>query len=126
MHALDHLRRMYGRLRQTDRIDTLRDAEDLQRGRRDLLDVVVAMLASLDEGIDRQTCNAAERLAHTLHGNAEAERERAIALAVEHDLSVAQTNQLLAAQRWLERMAHHVWRISAHLGGYEITEEEPD
>lgn len=44
-------------------------------------------------------------------------------LAVAQDLSVAQPGRRLAGTRWLQRVAHHVWRVSAHLGGYDLREE---
>jgi len=42
---------------------------------------------------------------------------------VKKEITVAQSGHWLAAYRWLERMAHHVWRVSAHLGGYDFEED---
>lgn len=50
-------------------------------------------------------------------------RVRAIEQAVAQDLSVVQTGRRLASARWLQRVAHHVWRVSAHLGGYDLRDE---
>jgi len=49
-------------------------------------------------------------------------RERAIEHAVSSDYSVAQTSNKMAGTRWLQRVAQHVWRVSAHLGGFDLKE----
>ena len=64
--------------------------------------------------------------ARRLWHKAEEDRDGAIEAAVAHDLSVAETGMRMAAQRWLQRMAHHSWRVAAHLGGYDLEEaDEP-
>ena len=126
IHALDHLRRMYWRLRQTDQIVVLRGATDLQESRAGLQEVAVNIAARLPDGPDQTSCDSAEQLAWSLRSSAEMDREGAISHAVEQDLGVAETSQWMEARRWLQRMAHHVWRVSAHLGGTAVEEEQPD
>lgn len=122
IHALDHLRRMYWRLRQHDRIATVRDSQRMAEQRAGLLAVARVLLDSLDGAIDQSICEQAEDLARGLKESSSSDREAVIEHAVVQDLSVARTDQWLASRRWLERMAHHIWRVSAHLGHVRVGE----
>jgi phosphate:Na+ symporter len=126
IHTLDHLSRMQARLRQSDHIRILVQSTDLQEARDEVLAVIRGLLGGLTQGISEQDYDRADRLCRRLRESSAADRERVITQAVERDISAADTGAWMAGRRWLERMAHHVWRISAHLGGYEIVEEEPD
>jgi hypothetical protein len=53
-------------------------------------------------------------------------RHRVIEQAAQRDLDAAQTGERLAAHRWLERMAHHQWRVAAHLAGLDSEEGSLD
>ncbi len=126
IHAMDHLHRMYWRLRQREIIETVNQSGDLSDNSSRLREVSNNLSARLGLGIPEATYMAAEKLAARLKESSPNDRDRAISHAVQHDLSIAQTAAWLDARRWLARMSHHVWRISAHLGGYEVGEEEPD
>lgn len=121
IHALDHLRRMHHRLGQHDRIHTLRSAPDLDEGRAQLLELVQGLLDGAGDEADHGA--RAASLAKTLAGSMGEDRDRAISQAVEHDRGVVQTGRWMAARRWLERMAQHVWRTTAHLDHLEVDEE---
>lgn len=124
IHAIDHLRRMLGRLQQKERIHTLRTSSDLAE-RCDALRLLVrARLRALDDDRGADSDGAAEELAQTLQRTLDEDRDRVISRAVEQDLGVAETGRWLAARRWLERMAWHVWRAGVHLDHVQASRGE--
>jgi len=120
MHALDHLQRLFLRLEQNDRIEALRLDPEFKTDVTVFRELCARLLASLDQGVDTETYAAATQLAQRFDRESEHARRRAIEHAVSQDLSVAETARRMAAVRWLQRVAQHVWRVSAHLGGYDL------
>jgi phosphate:Na+ symporter len=120
IHTLDHLRRLLMRLQQSDCISTLRNETRFEALREELLALCKqlqnAALAGIEESLYKECLEFAEKL----RINSEDVRDRTIRKAVRNEINVAQSGQWLAAYRWLDRVAHHVWRVSAHLGGYDI------
>lgn len=126
MHALDHLQRMFWRIGQDDRIDAIRADTQLTAEAIELRTLCSEIRSCLEPGIDISTYQRMGHFARRLWHKAEEDRDGAIEAAVAHDLSVAETGMRMAAQRWLQRMAHHSWRVAAHLGGYDLEEaDEP-
>ena len=123
IHALDHLRRMLSRLQQQDRIFTLRNQARFAPLTGEMRAFYSQLRGALPKGIEESLYSECMELAQRLRFDAEQARDRTIAKAVRQEISVAQSGQWLAAYRWLERMSHHVWRVSAHLGGYDVEEE---
>ena len=123
MHALDHLQRLFGRLEQKDRIDALIGDPDLKSDLLGFRALCAELRTSPGPGIDAGSYQKIRQFAQGLERDAAGVRVRAIEQAVAQDLSVAQTGRRLAGARWLQRVAHHVWRVSAHLGGYDLREE---
>ena len=123
IHTLDHLRRMLMRLQQGSRIFTLRNEARFAPLTGEMRTLCSQLRGTLREGIDETLYGECMELAQRLRADAEHVRDRTIAKAVQEEISVAQSGQWLAAYRWLERMSHHVWRVSAHLGGYDVEED---
>jgi phosphate:Na+ symporter len=122
MHALDHLQRMFWRLGQRERIDTLLADGTLTADVIEFRTLCAEVRSTLAPGIDVDSYLRAGQFARRLANEAETSRDRAIEAAVAQDFTVAETGRRMAAQRWLQRVAHHVWRVSAHLGGYDVQE----
>jgi len=123
IHALDHLRRMFQRLQQADRIYTLRNESSFADKVKKLLSLSERLRNALPEQIDEALYRDCAEFAHQLFTSEESSREETIELAVKHRISVRDSGHWLAANRWLEHMAHHLWRVSAHLGGFDILED---
>lgn len=123
MHALDHLQRLFLRLEQKDRIAALRVDPEFRTDVAVFRELCAHLLAGLDQGVGADTYERVTQLAQRLDREAVAARRRAIEQAVSQDLSVAETARRMAAVRWLQRVSQHVWRVSAHLGGYDLLEE---
>lgn len=122
IHALDHLQRLFWRIGQNDRINALRADTNLTADAIELRTLCSEVRSSLASGIDTTTYQRMGILARRLWRQAEEDRDSAIEAAVAHDLSVAATGQRMAAQRWMQSVSHHAWRVSAHLGGYDVEE----
>jgi phosphate:Na+ symporter len=126
LHVLDHLHRLHWRLRQSDRIALVGRDPALAAWRDELLGVAAALREELPSGVSVALNERAARLVRKLAESDDAERVCAISLAVEHDHSAAQTGHWLEARRWLARVAHHLWRAGAHLGGHVSANQRPD
>jgi len=125
IHTLDHLRRMLHRLHQDDRVFTLRNEVGLAAPVGELRTLCSQLRDALPEGIDEALFDECNRLSQQRATESEAVRDHTISRAVKQEISVAQSGRSLSAYLWIERMTHHVWRVSAHLGDYE-REEGPD
>jgi phosphate:Na+ symporter len=123
IHALDHLQRMYWRLNERERIESLIADPELKPEAIEFRTVCSELRSVLDSGIDVESYQSCGQFAQRLAERAESARDRAIEHAVAHDLSVAQTGQRMAGTRWLQKVSHHVWRVAAHLGGFDIQEK---
>lgn len=122
IHALDHLRRMWQRLQQDKRIYTLRNQVSFAADGGELRSLCSQLRKALPQGIDADLYADCTSFTRRLWDDSENIRDRTIAMAVKQEISVSQSGQWLAAYLWVERMAHHVWRISSHLGGYDLEE----
>ena len=111
------------RLHQEGRIFTLRNEARFAPLAGEFRSLCNRLRKTLPEGINEPLYGECIEFAHRLFAGSENLRDRTIALAVKQEITVAQCGRWLAANRWLERMAHHVWRVSAHLGGYDIEED---
>ncbi len=122
IHTLDHLRRMLLRLHQDDRIFTLRNEVSFAVGVGELRSLCSQLRNALPDGIDAALYDECTQLARQLLADSEDARDRTISKAVKQEITVAQSGQWLSAYLWVEHMAHHVWRISTHLGGCDLEE----
>jgi phosphate:Na+ symporter len=126
IHALEHLVRMVHHLQQYDLLRILRSEPVFTRPTRKLADVCARLRPALAQGIDPTLYAQCEQLAARLTGSMEAARDETIERAVNQELSIGRAGKVLAAYRWQERMAHHVWRVAAHLGGYDAEDDYQD
>jgi phosphate:Na+ symporter len=124
IHALDHLRRIFLRLQQDECIFTLRNEVKFAPLVRELGSLSTRLHKALPEGVDAPLYGESMELARRLLVDEENVRDQTITGAVKQEITVAQSGHFLSAYRWLERMAHHMWRISAHLGAYDLEEDQ--
>jgi phosphate:Na+ symporter len=123
LHAVDELRRLLDRMRQARRIEPFaEDAELAQRAR--------ALAAALPRplGGREHAERALERAAATLAAERSGFRERVLSAAGRGELTPTAALDRLDSWRWLERCAHHGWRIVHHVGRVEAAppaEREP-
>ena len=122
LHALDHLRRILERLAHDECIFTLRNEARFASLVGQLRTLCSQLRGALPAGINEGLYEECMAFAQKLRVDSEHIRDLTIAKAVKQEITVAQSGQWLAAYRWLERMSHHLWRVSAQLGGYDVDE----
>lgn len=116
IHAIDQLGRLLDREGQQERIDTTaRDAELSRRAQ--LLAECLPPQVSLDDpaALEEAAARLAElcaRLESERQGYRESAAYDTAADRLEPDEAIA----IMSAYRWLERSAHHAWRVVHHLG----------
>jgi phosphate:Na+ symporter len=120
LHAVDELHRLLGRMRQARRVRPL--AEDAELAER--AQAIAGALPRTPEGRESAE-RGLERAAAALAAERSGHRERVIAAATRGELTPALALDRMDTWRWLERCAHHGWRIVHHIGrvGAEIREE---
>jgi phosphate:Na+ symporter len=120
LHAVDELHRLLGRMRQARRVRPL--AEDAELAER--AQAIASALPRTPEGRESAE-RGLERAAAALAAERSGHRERVIAAATRGELTPALALDRMDTWRWLERCAHHGWRIVHHIDrvGAAIREE---
>ncbi|NNE05666.1 MAG: Na/Pi cotransporter family protein [Xanthomonadales bacterium] len=125
MHALDHLQRWNSRMQKRGAVEGLLEDADSTAMVIEFRTLCAELRSSLAQGIDASSYQKISRFSARMNQLADAARDRAIEHAVAQDLSVADTGRRMAGTRWLQRVAHHAWRVSAHLSGFDLKEQLP-
>jgi phosphate:Na+ symporter len=111
LHAVDELHRLLDRMRQAGRVAALaEDAELASRAR------AVAGALPRPLGAPEHVERAIERAAAMLAADRSGYRERVLAQASRGELTPGSALERMDSWRWLERCAHHAWRIVHHTG----------
>lgn len=115
MHAIDHLERLTAECREKVRLANARKDETLQGTCNDLAALLDLLATQIREPLIEPDVERAQafslRLADERRTARPAILEATAARRIDPDQALAE----LAAQRWLDRLAYHVWRASHHL-----------
>jgi phosphate:Na+ symporter len=112
LHALDHLQRLLRRMSQVECIECAADS-DLLELHFSQLQKLVAELAH--DGSDEVILRDSSELSHAIATAREGLREKIISRVGDDSVTANEGHSLLRTLRWLDRVAHHLWRISLHL-----------
>lgn len=112
LHVLDHLRRLYFRCGQDDRIVALWADHRLGRLARLLGSVATEMFEQPVSGEIETRLNRVRRI---LRGHRSRYRERILSRAASNGLQEEDASARIDAMRWLHRVCYHLWRIEHHL-----------
>ena len=112
LHVIDHLERLHHRLRQEERIGTLRRDPRLASLARILCALAEEAASGAEPGRSEQRLNRFRRLLRRHH---ELYRTRTLARAAAGEIGPEEALARLDAMRWLHRVAYHLWRIRHHL-----------
>jgi phosphate:Na+ symporter len=123
LHAVDELHRLLGRMHQAGRVTPLSEDAELNERARTL---AAALPRPLDprEHAEREL----ERIVAELAAARGAHRERVLTAASRGELTPAAALDRMDSWRWIERCAHHAWRIVHHIrhvGAAARAEREP-
>jgi phosphate:Na+ symporter len=119
LHVIDQLRRLLDRCEQRERIGALEGDEALRAQARPLADVLADAAAGSGLGAEAAE-EQLEALEAALRKGRSAYRRDALRRASADELTSEQALARLDAWRWLERVAHHAWRVVHHLRRMEL------
>jgi phosphate:Na+ symporter len=111
LHAVDELHRLLDRMRQAERSALLAEDAELSARGREIAQALPRPLDGREHGE-----RALERVAGALGAQRSGHRERVLAAASRGELPPGAAMARLDSWRWLERCAHHAWRIVHHIG----------
>lgn len=123
LHAVDELHRLLDRLRQSERAAAFHADPELAKHARAFLEALPGPLLA-NEGAERRLEAAAAALAAERSGH----RQRVLTAASQGALTPTAALDRMDAWRWLERVAHHAWRIVHHVArapALVVAEREP-
>ncbi len=122
VHAIDHLERLTAEARDKGRLAMALHDDRMRNTRNDLANLLELLATQLREPLVEPDVERAEafsrRLADERRNARPAILEATAARTIDPDTALTE----LAAQRWLDRLAYHVWRSSHHLR--EMTRKE--
>ncbi len=116
VHACDHLQRLHERLEEEQgRARTVATAAALDLERLAFLAAERSIAARLEAGQHAAAHDEADALAGQIQASVAPFRESVTADMASHALSFEAGTERLEAIRWLERVTHHLARITLHL-----------
>ncbi len=118
LHALDHLARLFARMRRTDRLETVRKDNELAGIASG---IATAMRGDLRIAPDSsQWGDRVRTLWEQLEQQHDDFRRHSIERTVDGSDTGDETLARLDAHRWLRRVAQHLWRIASYLAAATI------
>lgn len=122
MHAIDHLERLTAESREQKKLELARHDAHLQATCRELADLLTLLATQLRDPATEPEVERAQAFSQQLADERRNARpailEATAARRIDPDRALAE----LSAQRWLDRIAYHLWRTSHHLR--EMTRKE--
>jgi phosphate:Na+ symporter len=112
LHALDHMDRLTDRLRQSDRIETIRTTENISRFGHQL-----SGLAGRFNDANGDSVLPAEfdALRQAFREERRLTRKNTLNQAANDQIDLEEAIARVDSIRWLHRTTYHLWRISVHL-----------
>ena len=111
IHALDHLRRLANRCRQTERVAEMASDHRLRRLSR-VLEEALRRIPEDELSVSRDRM---DRLRNILRDQREGYRQQIVEFSVLVPAGADEALHRMDSVRWLHRVAYHVWRILHHL-----------
>ncbi|MCA8944589.1 MAG: Na/Pi symporter [Planctomycetes bacterium] len=126
LHAIDHLERLAEDIKNPDALDVVRRNDSMRKVAEDegeLLAVLAKQLRDPDLEPDAAAAEAfSKKLAEDRRTARPAILEATAARKIDADRALGE----LRAQRWLDRLAYHIWRAAHHLRELTRKEMPPD
>lgn len=123
IHVIDQLGRLLDRESQRERIETAARDPELSRRARELAVCLLDMPFAEDPTQLRTTAARLDEFCETLEAERSAHRELAARRTASNEIEPEDALASMDAYRWLERCAHHAWRITHHLD--QLSRETP-
>ena len=116
VHALDHLQRLHKRCEEDeDRAVIAREAADLASVTRALLSGITAIEDNIITDHRNEIVVSGRRTESIIGEQVEPMRDRIASSVADSRIDVSEATDSLKALRWLQRVSHHIARISLHI-----------
>lgn len=115
MHAIDHLERLVAEAREKARLEIARKDKTLHSTCIDLAAMLELLATQVREPLMEPDVERAQAFSQRLADERRTARPAILEATAARKIDPDQALAELAAQRWLDRLAYHVWRTSHHL-----------
>ena len=122
IHALDHLERLAADMRDAGALEALRGDESLREVAHELAKLATDLAGQIRAPELEPDAARAEEFSRRLADERRTARPAILQATAERKIDAEEALAELRAQRWLDRLAYHVWRASHHLR--EMTRKE--
>ncbi len=127
INILDHLQRLHERCEEdADRARVVREREDLNLPRQQLLHCIDELSHSHRHNEWQQVHGSSKALAKQLRHQHKQYRKTITGQIGDDSIDVDVGRHYLEGARWLERVSHHLARISKHLNDQQISQTSTD
>ena len=111
LHALDHMERLLRRMQQQERIECASESKLLELHFSQLKTLVSNLCKGKKETFPRDSAELSAAVSIAREGL----REKIIRMVGDDSVSADEGDVLLRTLRWLDRLTHHLWRVTLHL-----------
>lgn len=122
LHAVDHLERLLKEMKDPEALSVARKNEHLRRVADDMLAMLGELSKELRDPAIEPNARRAEVFSQKLAEDRRNARPAILQATAERKVDPDQALTELHAQRWLDRLAYHIWRSAHHLR--EMTRKE--
>ncbi|MCB9932108.1 MAG: Na/Pi cotransporter family protein [Planctomycetes bacterium] len=122
VHALDHLERLVEDMHEPESLTSVRRNDSLRKVGEDMGEILALLAKQLRDPDVEPEAQVAEAFSHKLAEDRRTARPAILEATAARRIDAEQALKELAAQRWLDRLAYHIWRSAHHLR--EMTRKE--
>jgi phosphate:Na+ symporter len=123
MHAIDHLLRLQGRLLAPAGVRRMLAHEQMKEAVLRTRDMLTLASEGLSDAAAPDWLAGIAQHAHALEALRRTERPAVMRQTAGGGVEPAAALEVLDAMRWLERVAHHVWRFCNYMGAVDKSDE---
>ena len=122
LHAIDHLERLGVDMKEPETLAVVRRNDPMRKVAEDMGDLLAGLAKQLRDPDVEPEAALAEQFSHKLAEDRRTARPQILEATAAQKIDADRALNELRAQRWLDRLAYHVWRAAHHLR--EMTRKE--
>ncbi|MCA8935596.1 MAG: Na/Pi cotransporter family protein [Planctomycetes bacterium] len=126
LHAIDHLERLAKDIKDPDALDVVRRNDSMRKVAEDEAELLAVLAKQLRDPDLEPDAAAAEAFSKKLAEDRRTARPAILEATAARKIDADRALGELRAQRWLDRLAYHIWRAAHHLRELTRKEMPPD
>lgn len=126
LHAIDHLERLAKDIKDPDALDIVRRNDSMRKVAEDEAELLAALAKQLRDPELEPDAATAEAFSKKLAEDRRTARPAILEATAAQKIDADRALGELRAQRWLDRLAYHIWRAAHHLRELTRKEMVPD